>query len=128
MPLKNISPPPPADEPLTKEPPGSRSKIEAMRLRVADGRNPCRLDDAKGVGLAVGAAALLVALTCRVSVPAPALPLQAAQTASRAATATATAGRRIRTPVSRHLTRDGFYSDPPGRPVTLAVPSGSYRP
>jgi hypothetical protein len=70
---------------------------------------------ADGVGETLG-----VALTGRVLVPAPAFPLQAAQAASSAATATATAGRRIRTPVSRHLTREGFYSGPPGRPVTLA--------
>jgi hypothetical protein len=82
---------------------------------------------ADGVGATLGVA-LLVALTGRILVPAPAFPLQAAQAASIAATATAPAGRRIRTPVSRHLTKDGFYSGPPGRPVTLAVPSGSSRP
>src|SRR5271166_1181868 len=72
-----------------------------------------------GVGETLGAA-LLVALTGRVLVPAPAFPPQAAQAASSAATATTTAGRRIRTPVSRHLTREGFYSGPPGRPVSIS--------
>jgi hypothetical protein len=77
-----------------------------------------------GVGETLGVA-LLVALTGRAFVPAPAFPLQAAQAASSAATATAAAGRRTRTPVSRHLTRDGFYSGPTGRHGAQWIAGGS---
>jgi hypothetical protein len=76
-----------------------------------------------GVGETLGVA-LLVVLTGRALVPAPAFPLQAAQTArsSTAAAAAptmavASADRRVRTPVSRHFTRDEVYSERPGRHV-----------
>ena len=81
---------------------------------VADGAAVAAVPVALGV-------ALLVALTCRDFVPAPAFPPQAAQTASSAAAVAATAARRIRTPVSRHFTRDEFYSGVLGQPRRTAV-------